>query len=356
MSNIINVNISWPSPPRLPIDPDAKDLISKILKKKPSERISLENMVKHSFFIKYCPNIKPILDKKQKYHLKPFVVSKDIPSNDDDYDDNENYISYHQLRLLRTSNKKNKIRDITPSPNESKLSLDKKSRSKVNINDTNNNNILFRQNTKAQLKTPTISTKLDTPKGDEYDIIKIVKKLKYYIKENQKLEKENENYKLREIGYNKKIEELIFALNNINQENMLLKLDLENQKKELEKFQKELEKRKKEITRLRSTRNLNLNLNNQTTFNINTTDGNRSGRSNNYKKLNNKKNSNNKTNNNTIIRSNISKTPEGLQHKGRRIILIKNAFMKPYLKKNILLNKCNKSLNKDEDINTLKIV
>ena len=72
MKNKINVNISWPSSPSLPIDPDAKDLISKILKKKPTERINLENIVKHNFFIKYCPNIKPFLNKKQKYHLKPF--------------------------------------------------------------------------------------------------------------------------------------------------------------------------------------------------------------------------------------------------------------------------------------------
>ena len=51
MKNIINVNISWPMPPRLPLDPDAKDLISKILKKNPNERISLENMIKHNFLL-----------------------------------------------------------------------------------------------------------------------------------------------------------------------------------------------------------------------------------------------------------------------------------------------------------------
>ena len=49
MKNIIN-EIVWLTRPRLPIDPDAKDLISKILKKIPSERISLENIVKHNFY------------------------------------------------------------------------------------------------------------------------------------------------------------------------------------------------------------------------------------------------------------------------------------------------------------------
>ena len=185
------------------------------------------------------------------------------------------------------------------------------------------------------------------PKGDDYETIKVFSKIKDLMKENEKLKKEIEDYKLREIGYNKKIEELTFALNNINQENILLKLDLENQKKELEKSKKELEKRKKEINILLSRRNLNLNLNNQTTYNINTSDE----RSNNYKELNNK-NNNKKKNNNTIIRTFISKTPEGLQRKGRRIIIINNSFMKPYLKKNAVLNKSNnKSINKDEEIN-----
>ena len=342
MKNIINVNISWPSPPRLPIDPDAKDLISKILKKKPTERISLENIVKHNFFIKYCPNIKPILNKKQKYHLKPFIVSKDIP-NDDYYDyeidDEKNEKNNFDLKpslkyLVSSSNKKNKYRDITPSPPGSKLNLEKKIKS--NSSDIN---ILSHQNAKTQLKVFNNSKKIDMAKGDD-ETIRTFSIIRDAIKENEKLKKENENFKLREIGYNKKIEELTFALNNLSQENMLLKMNLDN-------YKKELEKKKKEINILRSRRNLNLNLNNQTTFNINTS----SSRSNNYKGLNNL-NSSRKKNNNTIIRTFISKTPEGLQRKGRRVILTNN--MKPYLKKNAILNKSNKSIDneilKDEEM------
>ena len=342
MKNIINVNISWPSPPRLPIDPDAKDLISKILKKKPTERISLENIVKHNFFIKYCPNIKPILNKKQKYHLKPFIVSKDIPNddyydyeNDDEKNEKNNFDLKPSLKyLVSSSNKKNKYRDITPSPPGSKLNLEKKIKS--NSSDIN---ILSYQNTKTQLKVFNNSKKIDMAKGDD-ETIRTFSIIRDAIKENEKLKKENENFKLREIGYNKKIEELTFALNNLSQENMLLKMNLDN-------YKKELEKKKKEINILRSSRNLNLNLNNQTTFNINTS----SSRSNNYKGLNNL-NSSRKKNNNTIIRTFISKTPEGLQRKGRRVILTNN--MKPYLKKNAILNKSNKSIDneilKDEEM------
>ena len=78
----------------------------------------------------------------------------------------------------------------------------------------------------------------------------------------------------------------------------------------------------------------------------------RDGRSSNYKELKSNKNTSRKktSTNNKNIKSIMSKTPEGLQHKGRRII-INNSIMKPYLKKNITLVKCNKSLNKDEENN-----
>ena len=342
LDNIIKVNIVWPTSPRLPMDPDAKDLISKILKKNPEERISLEDMVKHNFFLKYCPNIKPILYKRQKYHLKPFVISKDVPKDDYfDYDEDKEYdnIRYEKKQYLRNiyhlSNKKSKTRDITPSPPGTKLCLEKYNKS--NYIDLNSK--LLRQNTE-QIKVLDNQKKLDKVKPDDCDTIKTFELLRDVMKENDKLEKEVENYKLREIGYNQKIEQLIFALNNLNQENMLLKM-------EIEKSRKELEKNKKDINLLLSNRKLNVNLNNQTTVNISTSNNSNifNNKSNYYKGLNNK-------NSNTIMRTFISKTPEGLQRrKGKKIILIKNSNMKPYLKKNALLNKSNKSIFNDEELN-----
>ena len=343
MKNIINVNIVWPTAPRLPIDPDAKDLISKILKKIPSERISLENMVKHNFFLKYCPKVKPILNKNHIYHLKPFIVSKEIPKDDYyDYDvqENENYEFKHPLKYIsRTSFKKNKFRDITPSPPCTKLYLDEKCKSKDN-NIINNANNVLRLKAKTPFKVNNYSKQIDMPKGDDYETIKNFEMLRDVIKENEELEKENENLKLREKGYNLKIEELTFALNNLSQENMLLKIELDKHKKELEKI-------KKEMNILYSSRNVNLNLNNQTTYNINTSNT----RIDKYKGL--KTNSSRKKNNNTIIRPFISKTPEGLQHKAGRILMTNPShlkYKKPYLKKNPKLNKSNISISNEEEI------
>ena len=98
----------------------------------------------------------------------------------------------------------------------------------------------------------------------------------------------------------------------------------------------DLEKKKKEINKLRSSRNLNLNLNNQTTYNINTSIDNI--RSNNYKEI----DMNNSRKNN--VRTFISKTPENLLRRGKRIIVNKN---RPYLKKNAILNN-NKSGTTDD--------
>ena len=50
-------------------------------------------MIKHNFFIKYCPNVKPVFDQRQKLFSKPFIISKDFPKDDfiydyDSYDNN----------------------------------------------------------------------------------------------------------------------------------------------------------------------------------------------------------------------------------------------------------------------------
>ena len=74
--NIMKMRINWPDN----IDRDAADLISRILKYNPEERISLEQMLLHPFFTKFFPNaisslIKP--DKSIQYSV--FIVSKDNP-------------------------------------------------------------------------------------------------------------------------------------------------------------------------------------------------------------------------------------------------------------------------------------
>ena len=76
--NISRMKIRW----LRNMDHDAADLISKILKYYPEERLSLRQMLSHPFFTKFFPNassylIKP--DNNAQYRI--FVVSKDNPLN-----------------------------------------------------------------------------------------------------------------------------------------------------------------------------------------------------------------------------------------------------------------------------------
>ena len=74
--NISHLNISWPSD----IEPDVKDLVSKILKKNPNERLSIEKILSHSFFTKYFPNaVKELIKPKDQPH-KVFIVNSDDPN------------------------------------------------------------------------------------------------------------------------------------------------------------------------------------------------------------------------------------------------------------------------------------
>ena len=74
--NISRLKLNWPKK----VDRVAADLITKILKYNPEERISLRNMLNHPFFTQFFPNpttclIKP--DNNAQY--KVFVISKDHP-------------------------------------------------------------------------------------------------------------------------------------------------------------------------------------------------------------------------------------------------------------------------------------
>ena len=75
-SNILHLKIAWPKE----INPDAKDLISKILKIDPNQRISLEEMLEHPFFLKIFPDApKCLILPDPNIQYKTYIVSKDDP-------------------------------------------------------------------------------------------------------------------------------------------------------------------------------------------------------------------------------------------------------------------------------------
>ena len=74
-NNIVKLKIKCPSD----IDPDGKDLISKILRLNQNERLSIEKILSHKFFSKYFQNAVNDLIKPGTIKYKIFVVSKDVP-------------------------------------------------------------------------------------------------------------------------------------------------------------------------------------------------------------------------------------------------------------------------------------
>ena len=74
--NINRLKIRWPKN----MDRDAVDLISKILKFNPEERLTLRQMLMHPFFTRYFPNAESCLIKPNySTQYKIFVVNKDNP-------------------------------------------------------------------------------------------------------------------------------------------------------------------------------------------------------------------------------------------------------------------------------------
>lgn len=74
--NIRNMKISWPSD----IDREAKDLISKILKYNPNDRLTVEEILRHPFIEKYYPDaINELIIPDNDIKYKTFVVSVDDP-------------------------------------------------------------------------------------------------------------------------------------------------------------------------------------------------------------------------------------------------------------------------------------
>ena len=73
--NICHLRISWPEK----MNSFAEDLISKILKSNPEERISLRDMLNHPFFTQYFANPTSCLIAPDNKKYKVFIISKDNP-------------------------------------------------------------------------------------------------------------------------------------------------------------------------------------------------------------------------------------------------------------------------------------
>ena len=74
--NVLKLKINWPKD----INVDAKNLIMKILKLDPKQRLPLEEMIKHPFITKFTPDsTKYLIKPVEGIKYEPFIISKDNP-------------------------------------------------------------------------------------------------------------------------------------------------------------------------------------------------------------------------------------------------------------------------------------
>ena len=242
INNILKVHILWPKYPKKEIDADAKDLISKILKADPNQRISLEDMVKHPFFVKNCPDYPQCLKNVPLYHNKPYIISQDIPSNDN------GFIIAKRIKIdTDISNNKRDINEITPTHISPRLYLEKKN-NHINYFNSNIND----KYEKSKIKKIRI---LNNDKDNDNDYNEEKKKLIYnksainfypkvkaYKKKintyneqyKEELLKKIEEYEKRDKEKNKKIEELLLNNKYLTEENLSLNKRLNEKEEELE--------------------------------------------------------------------------------------------------------------------------
>ena len=215
--NIRQMKISWPRD----FNPEIKNLISKILKYDPKERISINDILKHSFFTKHFENINQyLITPNEQIQYKPFVVSVDNPK-DPPVVINAKIEKY--VKKVR--------RDISPNPvirpRIEKISHDNNNYLKNKYKELNCElQLLINNQGNNNINNSNCSQKEVDELIQQNMLLR--KELNYIKKELQ--EKENKIQNLNNKSLNNESKEKIFKLEN---ENVILKSKIEKYENEL---------------------------------------------------------------------------------------------------------------------------
>ena len=182
--NISELNLSWPSN----IDPDIKDLCSKILKANSNQRPDLEYIYEHKFFMKNIKGeeIDKKLTKPQKQKNKIFVVSKDIP-NDKKVEINKPMNDNNEKRYFKSERncKTSKNLEIYNIESKTEPKSYKTNIIKIENNYNGNNRINIKKNLYASM---------NSDKNLNFRINNELKKVNDYTKINHNSNHSKENH------------------------------------------------------------------------------------------------------------------------------------------------------------------
>ena len=240
--NIKKLKINWP----IDFPPLAKNLVTKILKLNPKERLSIEEISNHTWFEKNPP-LRPVLtnyltDEKEILESHLINVTADAVKDEiKDIVDPNKRRKFSTLRTRKISQNNNELKSIV-----NQLQKDSEKTKKDNEELINKNKILEMENNLIKKEIMEIKENKNEEENEE------IKKL------NENIEKLNNIIKEREKDLNEKKNELKEFIERINN----YEKDKENQKKiilELKDKIIDLEKEKEEenikITTLKSLLN-----------------------------------------------------------------------------------------------------
>ena len=345
IKNILKVHILWPKFPRKEIDKDAKDLIIKILKLNPKERISLEEMIRHPFFTKNCPEQPQYFENIPEYNNRPYIISKDNPF------EVNNFSVAKKIKYIKDNDifeNKKEINEFNYNHISPRLNIEKKNNCIQNISkiiDDYDNSKAVKNNKNNNINNDDERNQITYNKSAINFFPKVIKpyrKKKYKnnedIKEKEELLKKIEEYEKINKEKNKKIEELLLK-------NIKLKEEISSLNKQIKEKEEELKQKENKIKLLESqllskktlNKNKNILIKNLTIDN------------------NNNKYLDNYNYNNSFESKNIcytSRTPEVSPSKYKKRKKIQNTPSKPYEKKYIIIN--NKIGNENSESNNCK--
>ena len=195
-SNILHLKIAWPKE----MDQNAKDLVSKILKLDPSERLPLEDILKHDFFLKFFPDApKCLIRPDPNIQYKTFVVSKDDPKTWDPVIQKNNNNSGSK------KNKNNNNNNIKKEPQDKYSILQKKYENlKNDYNSFKSKNQSIKEMEELKRKIKEKNEKLAQLQLMKGNVVEDEKDLKNKC---NNLENENNDLRNQVMAFEKKIKE-----------------------------------------------------------------------------------------------------------------------------------------------------
>ena len=194
--NILHLKIAWPKD----INQDAKNLITKILKIEPSQRISLEEILKHPFITKYFPDASTgLISPDQNIIYKTFIISKDDPKT---WDPLPKKNSYKTERPISNGKNNNTYFQNNLSNNKEKEKQDKYSILQEKYQNLKNDYYKYKNGNESLNEIEELKKKIKE-KNEKIEKLKKGNETLNKLEEDEKQLKnkcndlENENYDLR---------------------------------------------------------------------------------------------------------------------------------------------------------------